>query len=149
MNVMIGRKAERRIQSQNISKPGWLDMESVCHKWQPDLVLTHAERMPYPGLQLLGGTSLAYFHSDESKERESLFEQELFEPDLYYKGLLLRAAWENWASANCKWSSDLKKLQVPAEVVPVIPAVSLMYPESLSSSVDGMARNQYGVLPAF
>jgi len=146
---MIGRKTER-IQSQSISKPGWLDMESVCHKWQPDLVLTHAERMPHPGLQLPGGTSLAYFHSQMStKKGNLLFEQELFEPDLCCKGLLLRAAWENWASANCKWSSDLKKLQVPAEVVPVISALNLMYPESLSSSVDGMAWNQYGVLPAF
>lgn len=83
---------------------------------------------------------LAYFHSQMStKKGNLLFEQELFEPDLCCKGLLLRAAWENWASANCKWSSDLKKLQVPAEVVPVISALNLMYPESLSSSVDGMA----------
>ena len=119
--------------SQMAARPGF----NSCRKNAPS-------RAPAPGRHFLSIFPL----SDKHKERESLFEQELFEPDLYYKGLLLRAAWENWASANCKWSSDLKKLQVPAEVVPVIPAVSLMYPESLSSSVDGMAQNQYGVLPA-
>lgn len=73
------------------------------------------------------------------------FEQELFETCLCYKGLILRAAWENWAFANPKWSSDLKKLPVTAEVVAVMPALSLMHPECLSSSVGKMARNQYGV----
>lgn len=70
------------------------------------------------------------------------FEHELFEAGLCYKGLIIRAAWENWASANPKWSSDLKKLQVTAEVVAMMPALSLMHPESLSSSVGKVARNQ-------
>lgn len=69
---MIGRKTERRIQSQSISEPGWLDMQSVCHEWQPDLVLTHAERMSHPGLQLPGRYALSTSPlSDEHKERES------------------------------------------------------------------------------
>ena len=86
MKVMIGRKTERRIQSQSISEPGWSDMQSVCYEWRPDLALTYAERMPHPGLQLPGGTSLAHLHSQMSTNKGNLpFEQEFFEPDLCYK----------------------------------------------------------------
>lgn len=107
--------------------------------------------MPHSGLQLLERQFLSTStFSDEYKEMNFTFKHELFETGLCYKELILRAAnWENWASANCKWSWDFKKLHVTAEVVLMMPALSLMYPESLSSSVDEMARNQYGVLPAF
>ena len=98
--------------------------------------------MPHPGLQLPGGSSSAHLHSQMSTEKGNLpFEQELFETDLCYKGLILRAAWENWASADL--------LQVPEKVVPMMTTLSLMYPESLSTSVDETVRSQYGVLPAF
>lgn len=107
--------------------------------------------MPHPGLQLPGRQFLSTCtFSDEHKERNLSFEHELFETGLCFKGLILRAAnWENWASANRKWSWDLKKLHVTVKVVLMMPALSLMYPESLSSSADEMAQNQYGVLPAF
>lgn len=97
------------------------------------------------GRQLLGTTTFPL-----SQRKGNLpFEHELFETALCCEGLLLTVTSYSWASANYKWSSDLKKLQVTARVVPMMATLNLMYPERLSSLVDEMAQNQYKAVPAF